>query len=139
MLKRRLRLRPGYWGECWTLSPSTGQRPVLLSSIEHDSPSQATRWVRVTIRTIASALDRGAAHEAWDWVRHGYKEAEDALTNGEAATFAVTQQDTRLEWILRPVIFLPLARREAVILPECAYQFACPTTHKMGRNQPHDG
>ncbi|WKX72599.1 hypothetical protein [Streptomyces sp. XD-27] len=139
MLKPRLRLRPGYWCECWTLSPSTGRRPVLLASIEHDSPGQATRWVRVTIRTIASALDRGPAHEAWDWVRHGYKDAEDALTNGEAATFAVNQEDTRLEWILRPVTFLPLAHREAVVLPECAYQFACPTTHKMGRNQPHDG
>ncbi|MFF8813314.1 hypothetical protein [Streptomyces pactum] len=131
-------LRHGYWCECWTLSPATGRRPVLLASIEADSPTRATQWVRITVRTIASALDREPRHEAWDWITHGYKAAEGALTNADAATFSLTQQDTRLEWIFRPVIFLPLAHREAVDLPACAYQFARPTTHKTARRRVHD-
>ena len=36
-------LRPGYWCECWTLSPATDPGSVLLASIETDSPSEATR------------------------------------------------------------------------------------------------
>ncbi|WP_413800499.1 hypothetical protein [Streptomyces iranensis] len=131
-------LRPGYWCECWTSSPATGPRSVLLASIETDNPSEATNWVRITVRTIASALDRETAHEAWDWITYGHKEAEDALTNGEAATFALTQQDTHIEWILRPVIFLPLAHRESQRLPACAEQFTCPTTHKIARHQTND-
>ncbi|WP_413102485.1 hypothetical protein [Streptomyces sp. Inha503] len=87
------------------------------------------------MRTIASALDRETAHKAWDWVTYGHKEAEDTLTNGQATTFALTQQDTHIEWILRPVIFLPLAHRESRRLPACAEQFTCPTTHKIARHQ----
>ncbi|MCD9594171.1 hypothetical protein [Streptomyces sp. 8ZJF_21] len=87
------------------------------------------------MRTIASALDRQTAHEAWDWVTYGHKEAEDSLTNGQAATFVLTQHDTHIAWILRPVIFLPLAHREAQRLPACAEQFTCPTTHKIARHQ----
>lgn len=41
---------------------------MLLASIETGSPSEATGWVRVTVRTIASVLARETAHEAWEWV-----------------------------------------------------------------------
>jgi hypothetical protein len=54
-------LRPGYWCECWTLSPATDPGSVLLASIETDSPSETTRWIRVTVRTIAAALDQSRA------------------------------------------------------------------------------
>ncbi|MFD8627566.1 hypothetical protein ACFV4E_27430 [Streptomyces hygroscopicus] len=90
------------------------------------------------MRTIASALDRNTAHEAWDWITYGYKEAEEALRSREAATFALTQQDTHIEWIIRPVTFLPLAHRESRRLPACAEQFSCHTTHKIARHQAND-
>ncbi|KUJ37302.1 hypothetical protein ACZ90_70345 [Streptomyces albus subsp. albus] len=133
MLKRPL--RRGYWCEC-TTHPATRPHPALLASIETDTPQQAMQWIRVIVRTVASALEREAFHDAWDWISGGYHDAQGALTRGEATTFSITHQDTNITWTARPVIFLPLAHREAVRLPACAEQFTCPTTHRLART-PH--
>ncbi|MEV0260381.1 hypothetical protein AB0I49_03415 [Streptomyces sp. NPDC050617] len=116
-------LHHGYWCECTILSPSTGEHPAVLASIASDSPGQATHWIHNTVRTIASALDAGANRDAGEWVLGGYLDMERTLKQDEAATFSLTQKDTRIGWYVRPVIFLPLADRESKQLPPCAEQF----------------
>ncbi|CAL9576012.1 hypothetical protein SUDANB2_04922 [Streptomyces sp. enrichment culture] len=36
---------------------------------------------------------------------------------------SVTHASTRITWTIRPVVFLPLAHRQGVELPACAYDF----------------
>ncbi len=124
----------GYWCECTILSPSTGEHPAVLASLAAGSTGQATQWIHITVRTIAAALDEGTGREAGEWVLGGYLDMERTLKQGEAATFALTQKDTHIGWHVRPVIFLPLADREAKQLPPCAEQFTSrPAPHEHTR------
>ncbi|WFB07795.1 hypothetical protein LRS74_12635 [Streptomyces sp. LX-29] len=120
----------GYWCECLIHSPGESHADQV-AAIEQHSPEQATRWIRITIRTISFALDLDAGAEAWDWVDRGYKDMENALSNGEPASFTLRHQDSEMRWTARPVIFLPLAHRTATRLPACAEQFQCPTPYKL--------
>ncbi|WP_367432612.1 hypothetical protein [Streptomyces celluloflavus] len=126
-------LRPGYWCECWTQSPATGEAPVLLASCEADSAVQAVRWIRIALRTIASALEAEAAAYARSWLAGGYVSAIESLAYTKPYTIDISHRDTRIEWSARPVLFLGLAHREAAELPACAERFTprpkAPTPH----------
>ena len=120
----RLTLHDGYWCECWTQSPTTGSRPVLLASIEADTPRQAIGWIRTTLRTIALSLEAEARTQAWDWITTGHRTAVRDLPRGEPCAFTISHGATLIEWTARPVQFLPLAHRHGVQLPACAGRFA---------------
>ncbi|MFF9477408.1 hypothetical protein [Streptomyces sp. NPDC014733] len=115
--------RPGYWCECWTQSPATGETPVLLASCEGDSAVQAVRWIRVALSTITSALEAEAAAHARRWMAGGYVSAIETLAYNTPYTFTVSHRDTRIEWTARPVLFLDLAHRTATELPACTETF----------------
>jgi hypothetical protein len=114
---------PGYWCECWTQDLNTGQPPSLRASIDAYSAPQADRWIAVALRTISPALDVDASEEAWDWLYNGRIETRRALLRAEPCTVSVTQANTRITWTIRPVLFIPLAHRQAMDLPHCAYDF----------------
>jgi hypothetical protein len=114
---------PGYWCECWTQDLTTGQPPALRASFDAYSAPQADRWIAVTLRTISPALDADASEEAWDWLYNGRIETRQALLRAEPCTVSVTQTNTRITWTIRPVLFIPLAHRQATQLPACAYAF----------------
>ncbi|NUR04590.1 MAG: hypothetical protein HOY79_51230 [Streptomyces sp.] len=114
---------PGYWCECWTEDLTTGQPPALRASIDAFSAAQADRWIAVALRTISPALDPDASEEAWDWLYNGRIETRQALLRAEPCTVSVTQANTRITWTIRPVLFVPLAHRQVMELPHCAYDF----------------
>ncbi|MBY8885007.1 hypothetical protein K7472_09135 [Streptomyces sp. PTM05] len=114
---------PGYWCECWTQSPATGEVPALLASLDAPNAVTSIRWIRIAVRTIASALDRNAFANAWEWLSGGYVADLEALASGEQCAFTIHHRSTRITWTARPVIFLTLANRQAAQLPPCASQF----------------
>ncbi|MBT2420805.1 hypothetical protein J7F01_06730 [Streptomyces sp. ISL-22] len=116
-------LRRGYWCECWTEDLDEQRRPALLASIDAYSAPQADNWVAVTLRTITPALDAEASDEAWAWLYEGRIETRRALLRSEPYTVSITQHRTRVTWTIRPVLFVPLAHRQGVELPACAYAF----------------
>ncbi|WP_405624567.1 hypothetical protein [Streptomyces sp. NBC_01396] len=115
--------QPGYWCECWTEEVTEGARPTLRGSFDAYSAPQASRWVADALRTISPALDPDASDEAWEWLYDGRIETRRALLRAEPCTVSVTHATTRITWTIRPVIFLPLAHRQGVKLPTCAYDF----------------
>ncbi|WP_405931800.1 hypothetical protein [Streptomyces sp. NBC_00827] len=116
--------RPGFWCECWTQElTEQEERPELRASFDAYSPPQADRWVAVALRTISPALDPEASDDAWVWLYQGRIATRHALLRGEPCEVAVTHGTTRITWTIRPVIFLPLAHRQGVELPACAYDF----------------
>ncbi|MBB5795390.1 hypothetical protein HDA41_003354 [Streptomyces caelestis] len=119
----------GFWCECWTqdLNDETGW-PALRASFDAYSAPQADRWVAVALRTISPALDPDASDEAWTWLYDGRIDTRRALLRMEACTVSVNHASTRITWTIRPVVFLPLAHRQGVQLPACAYGFTPRTT-----------
>lgn len=87
------------------------------------SAPQADSRVSVALRTISPALDADASDEAWEWLYEGRIETRRALLRAEPCTVSVTHARTRITWTIRPVLFLPLAHRQDVELPACAYVF----------------
>lgn len=116
-------LRPGYWCECWTQSPATGEAPVLLASCEARNAVQAVRWIRVALRGIISALEPETAACARSWLAGGYVSAIEALAYTTPYIVTISHRDTHIEWTARPVLFLGLADRDATELPSCAGKF----------------
>ncbi|MCQ4044674.1 hypothetical protein ACFOSC_17980 [Streptantibioticus rubrisoli] len=115
--------RRGYWCECWTASPVTSSAPELFASFEAVTATQAVRWICGVLRTIASALEPDAADRAWTWLTSGYVAALDHLERAQPCAFTVTHASTRIEWTARPVLFLALAHRQGVNLPDCTERF----------------
>ncbi|MGW5327410.1 hypothetical protein [Streptomyces sp. NPDC004014] len=113
----------GYWCECWTQDLTEEWPPALLASFDAYSAPQADRWVAVVLRTISPALDADASDAAWEWLYEGRIETRRALLRAEPCTVSVTHARTRITWTIRPVLFLPLAHRQGVELPPCAYVF----------------
>ncbi|GAA1921175.1 hypothetical protein GCM10009837_53080 [Streptomyces durmitorensis] len=116
--------RRGYWCECWT-ETTTGHQggPHLRASFDAYSAPQADRWVAIALRTISPALDTDASDEAWGWLYAGRAQTRRALLAMKPCTVSVTHADTRITWTIRPVVFLPLADRQAAELPACAHDF----------------
>ncbi|MGW7525735.1 hypothetical protein [Streptomyces sp. NPDC054783] len=113
----------GYWCECWTEDLSSGQPSALRAAFDAHSAPQADRWVAVTLRTISPALDSDASDLAWAWLSQGRIATRRALLRFEPCSVTVTQDHTRITWTIRPVLFVPVAHRQGVELPACAYDF----------------
>ncbi|MFK4105084.1 hypothetical protein ACI2L1_34460 [Streptomyces sp. NPDC019531] len=113
----------GYWCECWTEDLTAETLPTLRASFDAYSAPQADRWVAVALRTISPALDPDASQEAWEWLYDGRITTRKALLRAEPCTVTLTQARTRINWTIRPVIFLPLAHRQEAELPSCAQDF----------------
>ncbi|WP_031072057.1 hypothetical protein [Streptomyces sp. NRRL WC-3742] len=121
------KLQPGVWCECFVHSPQQDEGPRLLASFEASTPAGAVRWMRVAVRLTVSALEGPEAEAVEDWLFTGQAAAVDALNGGEPYAFAVRHRHTRVEWTARPVLFAPLADRQAAVLPPCAYRFTPPS------------
>ncbi|MFS8204337.1 hypothetical protein ACLVWQ_37415 (plasmid) [Streptomyces sp. CWNU-52B] len=114
----------GYWCECWTQDiADEGATPELRASFDAHLAPQADRWVAVALRTISPALDADASDGAWRWLYEGRAQTRQALLRNEPCTVSVTHAHTRITWTIRPVLFLPLAHRQGIELPACAYDF----------------
>ncbi|WHM31700.1 hypothetical protein OH540_17240 [Streptomyces sp. BPPL-273] len=120
--------RRGYWCECWTQELPEQERPALRASFDAYSAPQADRWVSVALRTISPALDPAASDEAWAWLYQGRITTRQALLRGKPCEVSVTHGSTTITWTIRPVTFLPLARRQGVELPACVDDFKPHTT-----------
>ena len=119
-------VRRGYWCECWTTSLATGSAPSLFASFEAVTAAQAVRWIRGALRTITAALEPDAAGRGRAWLTSGCVAAISDLERAQPCALAISHASTRIEWTARPVLFLPLAHRQAVNLPACAEQFTRP-------------
>ena len=117
------RPRRGYWCECWTEDLTEDEPPELLASFDAYTAPQADRWVAVALRAISPALDADASDEAWAWLYEGRIQTRQALSRMQPCTVSVTHASTRITWTIRPVLFVPLAHRQSIELPTCAYDF----------------
>ena len=117
-------LHRGYWCECWTQSPATGETPTLLMSFRADTPQQAVRWIRIALRTMASGLQAEEAERAWTWLTEGYLKDINNLNHDHPRTVTITHADTHISWTARPALFLPTAHGHAPELPGCSAQFS---------------
>lgn len=119
-------LTDGFWCECWTNDPATGEARKLLSSLDVKTAAQAVRWIRIAARTIASALDHEAFTEAWAWLSDDHHDALQALTKGKPCTLIVHDSRTTIQWTARPVRYLKLATRQGINLPACMEEYTQP-------------
>ncbi|CAL9500559.1 hypothetical protein SUDANB6_03435 [Streptomyces sp. enrichment culture] len=118
----------GYWCECWAEDTTTTAGPALRASFAAHSAPQADRWVSIALRTISPALDSDASDAAWEWLYEERIETRRALLRSEPCTVTIEHADVHITWTIRPVLFLPLARREGFELPACARYFEPYTT-----------
>jgi anti-sigma regulatory factor (Ser/Thr protein kinase) len=102
----------GYWCECLVNGGKIG-------SFDATSPEQALRWVRITLMTIAMALDEEPYRQAQQWKHHEQSRALGALRRGEPQDLTLKHRTTQIMWTARPVTFLPLASRQGKALPAC--------------------
>ncbi|GAA2534426.1 hypothetical protein GCM10010423_33470 [Streptomyces levis] len=77
----------------------------------------------IALRTISPALDSDASDEAWAWLHEDRAETRRALLRSEPFTVTIKHAQLRITWTIRPVLYLPLAHRQAAELPACAYAF----------------
>ncbi|MGW6605261.1 hypothetical protein [Streptomyces sp. NPDC055036] len=119
-------LTDGFWCECWTRDPATGQARKLLGSIDVETAPQAVRWITITARTIAAALDVEAFTEAWAWLSDDHHDALQALTDGQPCTLTIHDRRMTIQWTAHPVRYLKLATRQGINLPGCIEEYTQP-------------
>ncbi|WP_037595343.1 hypothetical protein [Streptacidiphilus cavernicola] len=105
-----LTLHPGYLCECWTQSPATGGRPAVVAGFPFRAAtaSEAVRWIRGVVRTVALSLDPDEVEGALSWIRSGYIDDIEALNRNQPCAVDISYADTRIRWTVRPVVFLPM-------------------------------
>jgi hypothetical protein len=111
---------PGYWCECIIHIPGADHGASQVGSFDTDSAGQALRWIRVSLRTLLSALTPDETEAALYWLLFGQDDALLRLRSGAPFLFSVSHGSARIEWIVRRVVFLPLAHRATGKLPTCA-------------------
>ena len=115
--------RRGFWCECWT-EDLDGQLPqTLFGSYDAYSEREADGWVSTILRSISPALDADASQEAWTRLYDHRIDTRRALLRREPWSVSVTHVNTRITWTVRPALFLPMAHRQGIELPSCAYGF----------------
>ncbi|MGW4878903.1 hypothetical protein ACWEPI_20355 [Streptomyces sp. NPDC004262] len=114
---------PGFWCECWTRDLDEGQSPTLFASYDAHTEVEANSWVSTILRTISPALDTDTSEEAWERLYDHRVNTRRALLHRVPWTASVTHARTVITWTVSPVTYLPLAHRQGIELPLCAYAF----------------
>ncbi|MGW0584543.1 hypothetical protein ACWD25_53615 [Streptomyces sp. NPDC002920] len=114
---------PGFWCECWTRQMDDAQPPTLFGSYDAYTEVEANNWVSTILRTISPALDTDASQEAWERLYDHRVNTRRALLRRVPWTVSVTHSRTLITWTVSPVTFLPIAHRQGIELPLCAYDF----------------
>ncbi|MEV7150821.1 hypothetical protein AB0O05_30510 [Streptomyces sp. NPDC093084] len=114
---------PGFWCECWTRDLDDGQPPTLFASYDAHTEVEANNWVSTILRTISPALNTDTSEEAWERLYDHRVNTRRALLRRVPWTVSVTHARTLITWTVSPVTYLPLAHRQGIELPLCAYAF----------------
>jgi hypothetical protein len=100
-----------------------------VASIDTVTALAAVEWVRGSAGPLLSLLDDVERDAALSWLEGGgCIGAVAGLRRGKPCAFTIRRGGTRIEWTVRPVVFLPLAGRDDRGVPECAGRFACAVT-----------
>ncbi|MEU6173863.1 hypothetical protein ABZ832_18305 [Streptantibioticus parmotrematis] len=94
-----------------------------VASIDAYAPEQAIRWVRVTLRSLVSALASDELRAALAWLDAGTRPVVDDLLDRRAFELSIRHGGTGVTWTVCPVAFLPLAHRFGRELPACVDRF----------------
>ncbi|MEN8650423.1 hypothetical protein ABCR94_07220 [Streptomyces sp. 21So2-11] len=105
----RARVTTGWWCAFTVRMPlgGAGGEWVRVHACATRTPERALVWMRLSVRTRLSTFDTADANRTYRWLDHGQWEAVIRLKTGEPYTFAASAGDTRIEWSVRPVRFLP--------------------------------
>ncbi|MER6462914.1 hypothetical protein ABT278_20880 [Streptomyces sp. NPDC001228] len=114
---------PGFWCECWTRNLDDDQPPTLFASYDAHTEVEANNWISTILRTISPALDTDTSEEAWERLYDHRVNTRRALLHRVLWTVSVTHARTVITWTVSPVTYLPLAHRQGIELPLCAYAF----------------
>ncbi|MTE19354.1 hypothetical protein F0L17_09480 [Streptomyces sp. TRM43335] len=106
-----LRTRPGVWCEAISTFVDLPRTASRRDGYAAPSPEAAIRWMRATVRTVASVL---GPHQAGQVLKHwvdgpGSARACDRLRRGESCSLTLYPGIEHLTLQARPVRFLPLA------------------------------
>ncbi|QDY78708.1 hypothetical protein [Streptomyces qinzhouensis] len=121
--KLKIPPRKGFWAECMVQHP--GEAALLVASYDALSPGEAVAWVKSLFQLASEALVPGPVDafgpdgDYWGWTAR-------RLSRGEPCLVSVRNPDVAAQWIVTPVIFLPMAGRDDRLLPPCSGAFACP-------------
>jgi hypothetical protein len=114
---------PGFWCECWTRNLDEDQPPTLFDSCDAYTEVEANNWVSTILRSISPALDTDTSEEAWERLYDHHVNTRRALLHRVPWTVSVAHARTLITWTVSPVTYLPLAHRQGIALPLCAYAF----------------
>lgn len=115
----RIQTWPGYWCEVIT-------GDVLVAAFDTASPDQAMGWLRTVARAYLESLRPTDPNAVRDALAALQRDASRALAGGLAYVCEAGHGDERVMWTAREVWFLPLADREATLLPTCALTYTPP-------------
>ncbi|TDC74794.1 hypothetical protein [Streptomyces hainanensis] len=101
--------QPGYWCECTMFTPVSEFGVRRVATLESHNPTQALSWVRVSLRTLMSVLTEQDAEEVLEWLTFGQCNALRTLRSCSPFVFSISCRETKVEWTIRSVKFLPLA------------------------------
>jgi hypothetical protein len=94
----------------------------MVGSAVAGDAAGAVRWIRINMRVIVSGLHPEQAQVAFGWLHIGHRRTEQTLASGRPVALTVRRGSALVIWTARPVLFLPLAHRQAG-LPPCAERF----------------
>lgn len=117
---------PGYWCEYHLVSPEKEFGRRTVASLGVDSVRSAVQWVEASLRTFVPLLAPGEVEKALRWLRSGQRQTADALLGGRGISISLVHGKTRIEWTIRPVVFLTLASRLGQPLPFCVDLYSGP-------------
>jgi hypothetical protein len=101
--------RPGYWCEERVHTPTSEFGTRTVSAWKALTASEAITWVYIALRIHVQSLPEDEL-SARAWLEHGRHQSLRGLMNGEPFSFSISEGQTRVELMIRRVIFLPLSR-----------------------------
>lgn len=105
MIRGDLTVQSGYM--CRATSTDTTRGVVLVDVKFHArSEIEAIRWIRDSLRVVATELEGDRARQASSWLTHGFREAMQDLQNGRTCVVTVEVNNLLIVWDAHPAILL---------------------------------
>jgi hypothetical protein len=99
---------PGYWCECVLYTPTAEFGTTIVDSFDATSAAEAVGWLRFYLSDLTETVSVAESDAARRWLVGGHATTLAAVAKNEPFSFWVSAGWTRVEWTIRPVLFLPL-------------------------------
>ncbi|MET9484819.1 hypothetical protein [Streptomyces sp. NPDC006638] len=115
-----------FWCEQTTYDSLHGDDISQISRHSATNPAEAIRHIRVTVRSLASALPPIERHRALSWIDDGgCLGAIAALHRNEPCGFSLSYQEQWIEWTVHPYLRFDVAEELRLRLVPLSPSLAC--------------